>query len=238
MQIGIDLGGTKIEAIALAAETVVAPRRRLAAPRDYGGTLDAIAALVAELERETGGRGTVGIGIPGVVTRATGRGQERQLRLAQRPPAPGGRRGAARPAGADGQRRQLLHPVRGDRRRGTAGARPSSASSSAPESAAGSRSGGGSSTGPNQVGRGVGSQPAALADRRGARRGAALLLRQDGAASRPGSRAPASSATPPARGPGAVRARGGAGRRRPATRCAVQALRRYRGPARPRPRRA
>ena len=59
MQIGIDLGGTKIEAIALAAETVVAPRRRLAAPRDYGGTLDAIARLVAELEAETGRTGTV-----------------------------------------------------------------------------------------------------------------------------------------------------------------------------------
>src|SRR4029079_10489094 len=72
MQIGIDLGGTKIEAIALAAENVVAPRRRLAPPRDYDGTLDAIARLVAELEQETGRTGTVGIGIPGVVTRATG----------------------------------------------------------------------------------------------------------------------------------------------------------------------
>jgi len=72
MQIGIDLGGTKIEAIALAAENVVAPRRRLATPRDYDGTLDAIARLVAELEQETGRTGTVGIGIPGVVTRATG----------------------------------------------------------------------------------------------------------------------------------------------------------------------
>jgi len=73
MQIGIDLGGTKIEAIALAAEAVVAPRRRRAAPRDYGGTLDAIGRLVAELEAETGRTGTVGIGIPGVVSRATGR---------------------------------------------------------------------------------------------------------------------------------------------------------------------
>ncbi len=73
MQIGIDLGGSKIEAIALAAETVVAPRRRLATPRDYDATLDTIARLVAELEAETGRTGTVGIGIPGVVTRATGR---------------------------------------------------------------------------------------------------------------------------------------------------------------------
>jgi fructokinase len=73
MQIGIDLGGTKIEAIALAAEAVVAPGRRIASPRSYEGTLDAIARLVAELEAETGQRGSVGVGIPGVVTRATGR---------------------------------------------------------------------------------------------------------------------------------------------------------------------
>jgi fructokinase len=71
-QIGIDLGGTKIEAIALAADAVVAPRRRISTPRDYTATLDAITRLVAELEAETGRTGTVGIGIPGVVTRATG----------------------------------------------------------------------------------------------------------------------------------------------------------------------
>jgi fructokinase len=73
MQIGIDLGGSKIEAIALAAEAVVAPPRRIASPRTYEGTLDAIARLVAELETETGRSGSVGVGIPGVVTRATGR---------------------------------------------------------------------------------------------------------------------------------------------------------------------
>ena len=73
MQIGIDLGGTKIEAIALAAEAVVASPRRIASPRTYEGALDAIARLVAELETETGRRGSVGVGIPGVVTRATGR---------------------------------------------------------------------------------------------------------------------------------------------------------------------
>jgi fructokinase len=72
MQIGIDLGGTKTEAIALAADTVVAARRRIPTPRDYTATLDAITRLVAELESETGNHGTVGIGIPGVVTHATG----------------------------------------------------------------------------------------------------------------------------------------------------------------------
>ncbi|HEX6105642.1 MAG TPA: ROK family protein [Gemmatimonadales bacterium] len=72
MRIGIDLGGTKTEAIALGADTVVAQRRRVATPRDYGATLDTIVRLVAELEAETGGSGTVGVGIPGVVGRATG----------------------------------------------------------------------------------------------------------------------------------------------------------------------
>jgi fructokinase len=72
MQIGIDLGGTKTEAIALAADTVVAARRRIPTPRDYTATLDAITRLVADLESETGQRATVGIGIPGVVSHTTG----------------------------------------------------------------------------------------------------------------------------------------------------------------------
>ncbi|MFL5494645.1 MAG: ROK family protein, partial [Gemmatimonadales bacterium] len=72
MQIGIDLGGTKIEGIVLDADTPMAVRRRLATPRDYTGTLDAIARLVAELEAEVGRTGTVGVGIPGVVSHATG----------------------------------------------------------------------------------------------------------------------------------------------------------------------
>ena len=72
MQIGIDLGGTKIEGIALEADTPVAVRRRLATPRDYAGTLDAIARIVGEIEVEAGRTGTVGVGIPGVVSHATG----------------------------------------------------------------------------------------------------------------------------------------------------------------------
>jgi fructokinase len=72
MQIGIDLGGTKTEAIALDANTLVAVRRRVTTPRDYEGTLDVITHLVAEIEAETGRTGTVGLGIPGVVSHATG----------------------------------------------------------------------------------------------------------------------------------------------------------------------
>jgi fructokinase len=73
MQIGIDLGGTKMEAIGLDPDTLPAVRRRIATPRDdYPGTLDAVAHLVSEIERETGRTGSVGVGIPGVVGHTTG----------------------------------------------------------------------------------------------------------------------------------------------------------------------
>jgi fructokinase len=72
MRIGIDLGGTKTEAIALEAGAWVAAPRRVATPRDYDGTLEAIARLVAEVETAAGRTGSVGVGIPGVVSRRTG----------------------------------------------------------------------------------------------------------------------------------------------------------------------
>ena len=73
IQIGIDLGGTKIEGIALAANGEVLAGRRVPTPRDdYGGTVRAIAALVGALESEAGSRGTVGIGMPGAISPATG----------------------------------------------------------------------------------------------------------------------------------------------------------------------
>ncbi len=75
-RIGVDLGGTKIEAIAFDAEGVVRVRRRIAAPRDdYGATLAAIAALVADVERELGGAAgsaSVGVGTPGSRSPRTG----------------------------------------------------------------------------------------------------------------------------------------------------------------------
>ena len=72
MRIGIDLGGTKIEAVALSAAGEELARRRIATPRAYDGTLDAIDGLVRELELETAARGSVGIGIPGTIVPATG----------------------------------------------------------------------------------------------------------------------------------------------------------------------
>jgi fructokinase len=72
MQIGIDLGGTKVEGIGLDGDRLVAARRRIATPPDYEGTLDSVARLVHEIEAEAGRTGTVGVGIPGVVSRITG----------------------------------------------------------------------------------------------------------------------------------------------------------------------
>jgi fructokinase len=73
MRIGIDLGGTKIEGIAIAPDGREIVRRRITAPRgDYRRTLDAVAGLVGEIERELGERATVGVGIPGTLSPATG----------------------------------------------------------------------------------------------------------------------------------------------------------------------
>jgi fructokinase len=69
LRIGIDLGGTKIEGIALDGGTEAA-RLRIATPRDdYEGTLQAIADLVARLGD---GRASVGVGIPGTIDPSTG----------------------------------------------------------------------------------------------------------------------------------------------------------------------
>jgi len=72
MRIGIDLGGTKIEGIALDGSREVA-RVRVDTPRDdYAATLDAISSVVADLERTAAARGTVGVGIPGTLAPDSG----------------------------------------------------------------------------------------------------------------------------------------------------------------------
>lgn len=74
IRLGIDLGGTKIELIALDADGTEVCRRREATPQgDYRGTLETIRQLVLRAERELGETGSVGIGTPGAVSRATGR---------------------------------------------------------------------------------------------------------------------------------------------------------------------
>ena len=73
MRIGIDLGGTKTEVIALSEAGEQLFRHRLPTPRnDYQQTIETIAALVAMAEKATGQTGTVGIGIPGSISPYTG----------------------------------------------------------------------------------------------------------------------------------------------------------------------
>lgn len=73
MRIGIDWGGTKIEAIALSDDGTIPWRRRIATPRDdYAASIRTTVELIGLAEREAGARASVGIGIPGVVVDATG----------------------------------------------------------------------------------------------------------------------------------------------------------------------
>jgi len=73
VRVGVDFGGTKIEAIAIDARGVERCRWRVDTPReDYDASVRAVASLVAAVEHETGEQGTVGVGIPGAVSPATG----------------------------------------------------------------------------------------------------------------------------------------------------------------------
>jgi fructokinase len=72
MRIGIDVGGTKIEGIAIDGSQEIA-RQRVTTPRgDYEATVRAIVELVADLETRVGKTGSVGIGIPGALSMASG----------------------------------------------------------------------------------------------------------------------------------------------------------------------
>ncbi|MDM7323180.1 MAG: ROK family protein [Gammaproteobacteria bacterium] len=73
MRMGIDLGGTKIEAIVLDDAGSVRFRERVPTPQgDYAGTLAAIGGLVARAERTVGAACTVGMGTPGTISPASG----------------------------------------------------------------------------------------------------------------------------------------------------------------------
>lgn len=74
MKLGIDLGGTKIEIIALDDAGKELLRRRVPTPQgSYQATLQAITQLVRDAETELGQQGSLGIGTPGALSRATGR---------------------------------------------------------------------------------------------------------------------------------------------------------------------
>jgi fructokinase len=73
IRIGIDLGGTKIEALALDGSGATLYRQRLSAPQgDYRATVEAVAGLVEKVEATVGLRGAVGVGIPGALSPGTG----------------------------------------------------------------------------------------------------------------------------------------------------------------------
>jgi len=73
VRIGIDLGGTKTEVIALGEQGEQLFRHRLPTPRDdYRQTIETIASLVEMAEKATGQTGTVGMGIPGAISPYTG----------------------------------------------------------------------------------------------------------------------------------------------------------------------
>jgi len=76
IRLGVDLGGTKLEIVALDAEGRERLRRRIATPQDgYEATLAAVAALVRDAERELGlapHEASVGVGTPGSISRASG----------------------------------------------------------------------------------------------------------------------------------------------------------------------
>lgn len=74
IRVGVDLGGTKIEAVALSSDGTIVVRQRSATPLgSYDGTVAAVASLVAEVEHQAGGRAAqVGVGTPGSLSPATG----------------------------------------------------------------------------------------------------------------------------------------------------------------------
>ena len=72
-RIGVDLGGTKIEAAAIDAGGAIRERHRVATPTgDYAGTIQAVVGLVRGIESALSTRMTVGVGIPGTLTARTG----------------------------------------------------------------------------------------------------------------------------------------------------------------------
>lgn len=76
MRLGIDLGGSKIAGVALGPGGATVAEHRMAAPRgDYAATLRAIGDMIGKLEQDAGARGTIGIGMPGSISPASGLAQ-------------------------------------------------------------------------------------------------------------------------------------------------------------------
>jgi fructokinase len=74
MRLGVDFGGTKIEAAALDSKGGILARQRAPNPGNYPEALAAVAALTGRIEQETGARAeTIGVAMPGSLSPVTGR---------------------------------------------------------------------------------------------------------------------------------------------------------------------
>ena len=120
LRIGIDLGGTKIEAVGARRRRrgAIPPPRSTRRAATTTARCAAIAGLVARGRARPGERGTVGVGMPGQHLAGDRAGQERELDLADRPSAAGGSRARAGAPGAARERCELLRAVGSGRRRG------------------------------------------------------------------------------------------------------------------------
>jgi len=73
VRIGVDLGGTKIEAVALDDDGGIIVRRRVATPREsYDDTVAAVVGLVGQIESDYDSQASVGVGIPGAISPTSG----------------------------------------------------------------------------------------------------------------------------------------------------------------------
>lgn len=72
MRIGIDFGGTKIEAVGLSSDGEVLARQRVPNPGGYDAAIETVAGLIAHVEAESGKTGSVGLGVPGSPSPRTG----------------------------------------------------------------------------------------------------------------------------------------------------------------------
>jgi fructokinase len=72
VRIGVDFGGTKIEAAVLSGDDQVIATLRTPTPKDYDSAVEAVRDLIARVEQQVGAKGSVGIGTPGSISPRTG----------------------------------------------------------------------------------------------------------------------------------------------------------------------
>lgn len=72
IRIGVDFGGTKIEAAALDSAGNFLARIRTANPGSYDAAIECVRDLIGRVEQEVGGKGSIGIGVPGSISPRSG----------------------------------------------------------------------------------------------------------------------------------------------------------------------